>query len=118
MACVQTYFCGPGVLAKAIKEATLEHTCSTVEFSFAKVSRLLSPSCLDFDRHPRNISECSAFNLYTWEGGVVVFALLLLLLLLLWPIRACKVTFKTEHILSVVFCGRYKSVVVCNFEML
>jgi NADPH oxidase len=33
---VGTYFCGPGVLAKAIKEATLEHTCSTVEFSFAK----------------------------------------------------------------------------------
>lgn len=33
---VGTYFCGPGVLAKAIKEATLENTCSTVEFSFAK----------------------------------------------------------------------------------
>jgi len=33
---VGTYFCGPGVLAKAIKEATLEHTCSNVEFSFAK----------------------------------------------------------------------------------
>jgi len=33
---VGTYFCGPGVLAKAIKEATLENTCSTVNFSFAK----------------------------------------------------------------------------------
>lgn len=40
---VQTYFCGPGALAKAIKEATLAHTCSTVEFSFAKVCRLFSP---------------------------------------------------------------------------
>jgi len=33
---VGTYFCGPGVLAKAIKEATLENTCATVDFSFAK----------------------------------------------------------------------------------
>jgi NADPH oxidase len=33
---VGTYFCGPGVLAKAIHNATLHHTGSTVEFSFAK----------------------------------------------------------------------------------
>jgi len=33
---VGTYFCGPGVLAKSIKEATLHHTGPTVEFSFAK----------------------------------------------------------------------------------
>jgi len=33
---VGTYFCGPSVLAKAIKEATLENTTSSVEFSFAK----------------------------------------------------------------------------------
>ncbi|EGN93623.1 hypothetical protein SERLA73DRAFT_189353 [Serpula lacrymans var. lacrymans S7.3] len=33
---VGTYFCGPGVLAKAIKEATLEHTSANVEFTFAK----------------------------------------------------------------------------------
>lgn len=33
---VGTYFCGPGVLAKSIREATLHHSCSSVEFSFAK----------------------------------------------------------------------------------
>jgi NADPH oxidase len=33
---VGTYFCGPGVLAKAIHQATLHHTGSSVEFSFAK----------------------------------------------------------------------------------
>jgi len=33
---VGTYFCGPGVLAKAIKEATLEHTSANIEFTFAK----------------------------------------------------------------------------------
>ncbi|EPQ60586.1 hypothetical protein GLOTRDRAFT_52896 [Gloeophyllum trabeum ATCC 11539] len=33
---VGTYFCGPGVLAKAIKEATVESSSSAVEFSFAK----------------------------------------------------------------------------------
>jgi NADPH oxidase len=33
---VGTYFCGPGVLAKAIHTATLHHTGPTVEFSFAK----------------------------------------------------------------------------------
>jgi len=33
---VGTYFCGPGVLAKAIKEATVEASSSVVEFSFAK----------------------------------------------------------------------------------
>lgn len=33
----QTYFCGPGALAKSIKEATVHHTGPTVEFSFAKV---------------------------------------------------------------------------------
>jgi len=33
---VGTYFCGPPALAKAIKEATVHHTGSTVEFSFAK----------------------------------------------------------------------------------
>jgi hypothetical protein len=38
----QTYFCGPGVLAKSIKEATVRHSSSTVEFSFAKVSLLIS----------------------------------------------------------------------------
>ena len=35
---VGTYFCGPGVLAKAIKKATEEATTSTVQFTFAKVS--------------------------------------------------------------------------------
>ena len=35
----QTYFCGPSVLAKAIKEATVEQTCSTIDFTFAKVRR-------------------------------------------------------------------------------
>jgi len=33
---VGTYFCGPGVLAKAIKEATVYHTSSSVDFTFAK----------------------------------------------------------------------------------
>jgi len=33
---VGTYFCGPGVLAKAIKEATVKHTGPGIEFSFAK----------------------------------------------------------------------------------
>ncbi|TFY82333.1 hypothetical protein EWM64_g1674 [Hericium alpestre] len=33
---VGTYFCGPSVLAKAIKEATVEVTCSTIDFKFAK----------------------------------------------------------------------------------
>jgi len=33
---VGTYFCGPGVLAKAIKEATLQHSCNNVQFTFAK----------------------------------------------------------------------------------
>lgn len=33
---VGTYFCGPSVLAKSIKEATTHHTSSNVEFSFAK----------------------------------------------------------------------------------
>jgi len=33
---VGTYFCGPGVLAKAIKEATLQHTSNNVQFTFAK----------------------------------------------------------------------------------
>jgi len=33
---VGTYFCGPGVLAKAIKEATVHHSCANVDFTFAK----------------------------------------------------------------------------------
>ncbi|EIN14132.1 NADPH oxidase isoform 1 [Punctularia strigosozonata HHB-11173 SS5] len=33
---VGTYFCGPSVLAKAIKEATVQHTSSQVNFTFAK----------------------------------------------------------------------------------
>jgi len=33
---VGTYFCGPGPLAKGIKEATTHHTSAAVEFSFAK----------------------------------------------------------------------------------
>ncbi|KAJ7596973.1 NADPH oxidase isoform 1 [Mycena floridula] len=33
---VGTYFCGPGPLAKGIKEATTHHTSSNVEFTFAK----------------------------------------------------------------------------------
>lgn len=33
---VGTYFCGPGSLAKAIKQATVEATSSTVNFTFAK----------------------------------------------------------------------------------
>jgi len=33
---VGTYFCGPGVLAKAIKLATTHHSSSNVEFTFAK----------------------------------------------------------------------------------
>lgn len=34
---LQTYFCGPGVLAKAIKEACVAHTNASVDFTFAKV---------------------------------------------------------------------------------
>ncbi|KAF7347893.1 NAD(P)H oxidase [Mycena venus] len=33
---VGTYYCGPGAIAKALKEATLHHSCSSVEFTFAK----------------------------------------------------------------------------------
>jgi NADPH oxidase 1 len=33
---VGTYYCGPGAIAKALKEATLHHSCSTVEFTLAK----------------------------------------------------------------------------------
>ncbi|KAI5898481.1 uncharacterized protein SCHCODRAFT_02663372 [Schizophyllum commune H4-8] len=33
---VATYFCGPGPIAKALKEATLANTCKDIEFSFAK----------------------------------------------------------------------------------
>ncbi|KAG6862383.1 hypothetical protein C0995_011823 [Termitomyces sp. Mi166 len=33
---VGTYFCGPGALAKAIKEATVRNSSSSVEFTFAK----------------------------------------------------------------------------------
>nr|AUB29459.1 NADPH oxidase complex component NoxA [Volvariella volvacea] len=33
---VGTYFCGPSVVAKAIKEATIQHSGPTVEFTFAK----------------------------------------------------------------------------------
>jgi len=33
---VGTYFCGPGALAKSIKEATVHHTSSSVQFSFTK----------------------------------------------------------------------------------
>ncbi|KAA1468692.1 NADPH oxidase [Dentipellis sp. KUC8613] len=33
---VGTYFCGPSVLAKAIKEATVENSSSTINFTFAK----------------------------------------------------------------------------------
>ncbi|KAG2044924.1 ferric reductase NAD binding domain-containing protein [Suillus americanus] len=33
---VGTYFCGPGVLAKSIKAATLMHSSNNVEFTFAK----------------------------------------------------------------------------------
>lgn len=38
----QTYFCGPGGLAKAIKEATQEATSSAVNFTFAKVRSMSS----------------------------------------------------------------------------
>lgn len=40
---VATYFCGPGALAKAIKEATDDATSSAVRFTFAKVRYLLDP---------------------------------------------------------------------------
>lgn len=33
---VATYFCGPPVLAKAIKEATIKHSNASINFSFAK----------------------------------------------------------------------------------
>ncbi|KAK2461977.1 hypothetical protein APHAL10511_006440 [Amanita phalloides] len=33
---VQTYFCGPGPLSKAIKDATVKNTNADVEFTFAK----------------------------------------------------------------------------------
>ena len=33
---LQTYFCGPGPIAKALKEATLANTCKDIEFSLAK----------------------------------------------------------------------------------
>ncbi|KAG6898062.1 hypothetical protein C0992_006540 [Termitomyces sp. T32_za158] len=42
---VGTYFCGPGVLAKAIKEATVKNSSSNVKFTFAKVcDRIVSPT--------------------------------------------------------------------------
>jgi hypothetical protein len=55
---LKTYFCGAGAIAKALKEACVHHTCSTVEFTFAKVctthhmhiSITLTPD-------PRNISK-------------------------------------------------------------
>ena len=40
---VSTYFCGPRVLGKAIKEATRVATTDTVQFTFAKVSYYLDP---------------------------------------------------------------------------
>ena len=39
----KTYFCGPGVIAKALKEACVENTNSSVEFSFAKVRAHICP---------------------------------------------------------------------------
>ena len=42
---LQTYFCGPGVLAKAIKEACQEANCSAVDFAFAKVRSPRTPIC-------------------------------------------------------------------------
>lgn len=36
---LQTYFCGPGPLAKVIKDATYENTNAEVEFTFAKVNK-------------------------------------------------------------------------------
>jgi NADPH oxidase len=47
---VGTYFCGPGALAKSIKEATEEATTSTVQFTFAKVSPDISLFSLTDDR--------------------------------------------------------------------
>lgn len=32
----QTYFCGPPVIAKALKEATNKYSSSTIDFTFAK----------------------------------------------------------------------------------
>lgn len=42
---LQTYFCGPGALAKTIKEATLQHTSNNVVFTFAKVGPLFDHLC-------------------------------------------------------------------------
>jgi NADPH oxidase len=38
---VGTYFCGPGVLAKAIKAATVKANSASVNFTFAKVCCIL-----------------------------------------------------------------------------
>lgn len=46
----KTYFCGPGVIAKALKEACVENTNSSVEFSFAKV-RATCVSLCDSSTH-------------------------------------------------------------------
>lgn len=33
---VATYFCGPGAIAKSLKQACVDNTSASVEFSFAK----------------------------------------------------------------------------------
>ncbi|KAF7970511.1 hypothetical protein HWV62_23745 [Athelia sp. TMB] len=40
---VGTYFCGPTPIAKAIKEATLQHSSANVQFTFAKAIRDRAP---------------------------------------------------------------------------
>lgn len=78
----QTYFCGPSVLAKAIKDATIKHTSSSVDFTFAKV---------------RSLSMCSS-----WRGsyhpsiGTLLIVFNTPLLFLRPSVHYCKVILEIE----------------------
>lgn len=60
----KTYFCGPGVLAKSIKEATVHHSGSTVEFSFAKVGFFSIPSHIPHSYYLFYRSISDTFHLF------------------------------------------------------
>ncbi|KAF8922650.1 NADPH oxidase [Mucidula mucida] len=62
---VATYFCGPGALASAIKEATTQHSSSAVNFTFAKVCLYLRELVSELKpHHCRNISNVTARLLF------------------------------------------------------
>ena len=58
---VQTYFCGPGAIASALKEATTQHSSSSVNFTFAKVCLSVPLGICNFadDGNHRNTSNAS-----------------------------------------------------------